>query len=549
MGEERAYPTVGGEDAGYLFEFKPDGVFLTVYETGSVDLMFELSDMRQILQDYGVLDYDIELLARAVRETSGKPVRLAEPVDVPEGFVRPGLSDEEKDENYAALVIDVSKDRMKATVRYDTKNGTRLPTVEMVMQALSLRNVSFGINDRAIEEGVKSLTPFVAAEGIPPVNGDNAYIDRKFDLGVKGRPVVNEYDRADYKNLNLFVLVKKNDTLAIRIPHTKSKSGTNIYGDTVPGKDGRPIPMPEGKNTMVVGEHQLVATINGQIVDTGSKISVDPRLEIKGTVGAGTGNIDFDGCVEIGGDVQAGFIVKATGDIEIKGAVYGAEITGRNVFIGGGITGMRRGKVFAEQDVRAVFIENATIEAGRDIYLADVALHSTMKAGNKIMVEEKKGQITGGLTAAGDEIRAKIIGNEAFVVTRVSVGVDPNLQRKYQETCKSYKEGKKRLQQITQTLNTLGKIDISRLPQERIDQINALTRSQFPLAGKLKKEEREIKQMEDRLAEMKHGKLRVSDVIYPGTRIAINSLLKNVQEEYKHCTFTTKDDEISLGPY
>ena len=130
MGEERAYPTVGGEDAGYLFEFKPDGVFLTVYETGSIDLMFELSDMRQILQDYGVLDYDIELLARAVREASGQPVRLAEPVDVPEGFVRPGLSDEEKDENYASLVIDVSKDRMKATVRYDTKNGTRLPTVD-----------------------------------------------------------------------------------------------------------------------------------------------------------------------------------------------------------------------------------------------------------------------------------------------------------------------------------------------------------------------------------------------------------------------------------
>ena len=76
MEEEKGIRTAGGKDSGYLFEFTPEGVFLTVYPSTEGDLKFELSDMRQILQDYNVLDYDITMLSRVVREASGRPVRL-----------------------------------------------------------------------------------------------------------------------------------------------------------------------------------------------------------------------------------------------------------------------------------------------------------------------------------------------------------------------------------------------------------------------------------------------------------------------------------------
>ena len=98
-------------------------------------------------------------------------------------------------------------------------------------------------------------------------------------------------------------------------------------------------------------------------------------------------------------------------------------------------------------------------------------------------------------------------------------------------------------------LNTLGKIDISKLPPQRIDQINALTRSQFPLAGKLKRLEKAIKKIEAELEKMRAGKIRVSDVIYPGTNVMINSVAKNVQSEIKHCTLSVKDDNVDIGPY
>ena len=40
-------------------------------------MLFELSDMRQILKEYGVMDYDMTELARVVRAAEGKPVLLA----------------------------------------------------------------------------------------------------------------------------------------------------------------------------------------------------------------------------------------------------------------------------------------------------------------------------------------------------------------------------------------------------------------------------------------------------------------------------------------
>lgn len=550
MGESN-YPIVGGPEAGYMFEFRPDGIYLSIYPNAAETLMIDLSDMHQILRGCGILNYDVGLLARLMKEATGEAHKISEPVELTEEDLDRIMNDVDvpKEEAYAKVLVDISRDRLKATIRYDTKAGSRLPTKDMVLEALTAKKVKFGIDEDAIEEGIKSLTPFVAAEGIPAIPGENAYIDRKFDLGVKGRPVVDEYDRVDYKNLNLFVLVKKNETLAIRIPQKQGKPGTNIFGEKIPALNGRPIPMPAGKNTQVVGEHQLIATINGQIVDSGSRISVDPRLEIKGSVGVGTGDIEFDGSVEITGSVKQGFSVKATGDVEIKGSVSGGEVSGRNVFISGGITGANKGKVQAEQDVRCAFTENAVVEAGRDIYIADAALHSTLRAGKTIVVEDKRGQITGGLAVAGEEIRAKVIGNQAYVVTRVSVGVDPKLQQEYNEVCKEYKDLKKRLMQITQMLETLGKIDISRLPQERIDQINTLTRSQFPIAGKIKRDEQRILELEEQLAEMKNGRVRASDCIYSGARVSINSVVKNVQKDYKYCTMYLEEGEVVIGPF
>ena len=558
MDDQTLRPAVGGPDAGYLLEFLQDGVFVTVYPSDGTEMLFELSDVRQTLQDNGVIDYDVIELSKIIREAAGERRKLADEfVEVmPEEEVEfssqenaPETEADTENEELAGIIIDISRDQMIATVRYDTSKGTKLPQVEDIKAALEEKGVVYGINEETIKNGVTSLTPFVAAEGKQVQHGENARIERKFDLSQKNRPKIDEFNRADYKDMGLFVLVKKGDLLAVRIPQTEGTPGKNIFGLDVPARTGRPIPMPQGKNTEVRNENELYAMIDGQIVDSTRKIDIDPHLDIRSSVGTGTGNIDFTGSVSIKGNVEAGFVVKATGDIEIGGMVNGAEVYGRNVMIKGGINGQNRGIVKAVEDVQAQFAENANIEAGRDVSIVDAILHSNVRAGNRVYVEERRGIITGGSVAAGEEIRCKMVGNAAAVVTRMAVGVDPTVQQRYIEICRECKEDRGRLKQITQMLNTLSKIDVSRLPQQRIDQINVLTRSQFPLAGKIKRAEKEIQSLEEAMGRMKDGKIRVADTVYPGVRITINSVIMNVQSSIRRCLLTVKDERIDIGTY
>ena len=558
MDDQTLRPAVGGPDAGYLLEFLQDGVFVTVYPSDGTEMLFELSDVRQTLQDNGVIDYDVIELSKIIREAAGERRKLADefvevmPEEEEEFSSQENAPETEADtenEELAGIIIDISRDQMIATVRYDTSKGTKLPQVEDIKAALEEKGVVYGINEDTIKNGVTSLTPFVAAEGKQVQHGENARIERKFDLSQKNRPKIDEFNRADYKDMGLFVLVKKGDLLAVRIPQTEGTPGKNIFGLDVPARTGRPIPMPQGKNTEVRNENELYAMIDGQIVDSTRKIDIDPHLDIRSSVGTGTGNIDFTGSVSIKGNVEAGFVVKATGDIEIGGMINGAEVYGRNVMIKGGINGQNRGIVKAVEDVQAQFAENANIEAGRDVSIVDAILHSNVRAGNRVYVEERRGIITGGSVAAGEEIRCKMVGNAAAVVTRMAVGVDPTVQQRYIEICRECKEDRGRLKQITQMLNTLSKIDVSRLPQQRIDQINVLTRSQFPRAGKIKRAEKELQSLEEAMGRMKDGKIRVADTVYPGVRITINSVIMNVQSSIRRCLLTVKDERIDIGTY
>ena len=517
MDDHKIIAKVGGSEEGYLFEFCSDGVFLTVYPKSEKGLMFEMSDMRRVLKDFSVDDYHLKLLTDTLKENSGEPVLLGMNFILPKEF-EGAVLDEEAAETvrehvvYGAAIVEVAPDKLSATLRFDIGSRESVPTLEMIMDAIRLRNVKFGIMPDAIKEAMETRRPTVIAKGEPPQNGKDAVIDKKFNIGEKGVPVVDEHDRADDQNLNMFLRAVKGQVLAERIPHTKGIPGTNVYGDKINAKNGKPKPVPNGKNTIVKDENFVVADMDGQIVDKGSKIDVDPRLEI-------------------------------------KGMVSGADVEGRNIFVKGGVQGMNRGRIKALEDFRASFAENADIEACGDIYIQDVAMHSTIRAGHHLVMDEGKGQITGGNLAAGEEIRAKCIGNEANVITRVSVGVNPMLQKEYQAVLKEYNEAKKRQESLNKTLSTLEKIDVTQLPPAKVEQLNALVRSQFPLAGQVERCERRLREIDAVLQKMRSSRVRVLDTMYPGVRLSINSIMKNVQVKETHCTQYVKDDFIVVGAY
>ena len=526
---------VGGRKEGFQLALREDGAYLTVYpEEPDADVV-DLSALREKIEAAGVTDYDVLQLAHLVRAAEGVEEKLN------------AAAENGEDNLTIPFTIEIPNDAMSAAVRFDDKKGNLPPSVADVLDALKEKKVVYGIDREAIGRGVARLTPFFAARGTAPEAGVDARIEKKFDMGEKGRPAARAYDRVDYKDMNIFIRAQIGDVLAVRIPETAGVPGKNVFGEDIAPKPGKAIALPQGKNTKIVNNHELVALIDGQIVDDGKKISVGPHLVIDSSVDVGTGNVDFAGSIEIKGDVESGFIVQATGDIEIKGMVGGAEVKGRSVIVHGGIRGMNIGKIHAVEDVSISFVENANVVAGRDIFVNDVVLHSEMRAGHNVRVEGRRGIITGGKISAGESIRAKIFGNNFYVQTNLNVGVDPNLKHRYDTLSKECETAVKRLTELRLSLATLKKQPLMSLSPRRREQLAEMTHEQFPLAGKIKKMQEELEQMQEELEQMKNGSIAASDTIYPGVNATINGVKKTIEEELRNARLQMLNGEIAVG--
>ncbi len=534
----------GSEEKGYSIKFKEDGVFFTVFPQDEMSNDFELTDITKILNEHGSVDYDIELITKAIRNKDGVEVKICNP-----------LIDEELVENIDPEInIYVSKDKMEATASIAMDRNSNIPTFNMVMDKLNEKGIVFGVDEEAIKKLVKGVNgtgsfEAVIVRGTKPKNGIDAKLIKYIDTDAKGRPAELEHGRVDFKNLNLFTIVNKGQVLAERIPHTQGEPGMNIFGDTVAAKPGKPVMIPTGKNTKIIEEHKIISLIDGQFTITGNKMTVVPTIEIKGDVDLSTGNINFNGSVVIRGSVQLGFSVKAEGDVEIYGNISGGTVEGKNITVKAGIQGMQRGIVAAKEDVKASFAENANITAGRDIIISEAVLHSNISAGKKIVVQGKRGMIAGGSAIAGEEILVKVAGNQMDTSTKLEVGINPMLLNQYDEAKKALKKAEGELDQAKKALNVLKAINPNELPLAKKELLLRLTKSQFPLAGQVKALKDKIKQIENEFENLKTGKIKVSDITYSGVKIIVRSIVKQIKSKTQHCTFFEEDGEVKIGEY
>jgi len=184
------------------------------------------------------------------------------------------------------------------------------------------------------------------------------------------------------------------------------------------------------------------ATIRGHPVLIPQGIKVDPTLRLK-EVNLNTGNVDFDGSVEVAGDVTSGFVVKATGDILVRGTVEKADIrAGKNLTIQGVVVGedlgldsqgrpIVRTRLRAGANLSAAFVSLAEVSAGRDLSLREYSMHAALRAGRDLLLGQPsgKGCLIGGRAQAGRSVVANSIGSEASVATEVSAGRAPQKRR------------------------------------------------------------------------------------------------------------------------
>ena len=422
---------------------------------------------------------------------------------------------------------------------------------EDILSALNKSGVIYGIDNDAIETTLKHPgSRHLVARGKAVIDGTDARIDFKeeIDLENKGRPKELEGGRVDYKNLDLFSAVLENQIIAEKIPLTTGEDGQTVKGKVLKAIAGRDKRIKTGRN-ILVEENLFLAKISGNLSITSDKIDVLPVLEIKSDVDLSTGNINFPGDVNVRGNVQAGFFVKAQGAVTINGSVYGAIIEGESVDVKHGIQGSYDSYVKAVKSVTAKFVENATIYSEGNIVIADSILHSKVSAGGKVVMTGSKGLIAGGHVSAGVEIDAKNIGTQMAPPTVIEVGVNPvlkdefiTLKDKYKDTVAKQEGVKKSLQLIKPTETTI-------VPQGRQELFIKLTKSNFAMLGEIDEMKKRLIFIEEEFSKIGNGKIKCYGNIFPGVKLIISNVVYPVRDVIQHSLFHLDNGEIRFAVY
>ncbi|MBQ6807182.1 MAG: DUF342 domain-containing protein [Lachnospiraceae bacterium] len=446
----------------------------------------------------------------------------------------------------------VTPDNMQAFVRfYAPSVGGEEMTAEELLKDLEIKGITHGIKKDVIDAYFSKreyCTNILIAEGTAPVQGQDAYIEYYFNTDKKAKPTLKEDGSVDFFQLNVVQHCNKGDVLAKLFPEETGQAGTDLSGEPIRPREVKKAVLKYGKNIEISEDNMMLTSlVDGHVELVEDRVFVSDVLIVE-NVDTATGNIDYEGSVQVNGNVCTNFQVKAKGNIEVKGVVEGAYLeAGENIIIARGMNGMSRGEVKAGGNIIAKFLENAKAEAAGYV-ASESILHSIVIAGTEVNVDGKRGFITGGKVSAVHSVNVKTLGSSMGADTTVEVGADPNLKIRLQELQKEIGEDSKALKSIQQVLvATKQKIaQGAKLNPEQLKYIQSLAAANQQKTEAINRNTAELDKLQDQVTGDEHAHIIVRGTVYPGTKICIGDVSMVVQKEAQYSRFVKSRGDVKL---
>ncbi len=318
--------------------------------------------------------------------------------------------------------VSLSADEMEAFI---TLNDKVKVTRADVMKALKHSHVTHGIIEEEIDNLIKGKgynKSVLIARGQPSVEGPAGRYEYfvRTDLNTQCRELPD--GSLDFDSVEDFEFIKAGQVFAVYHEAEFGPHGYTVTGRLLPVRKGREKSVLTGKGFLLAKDKRTyMATISGRIEIQGQNVEITQTLVLE-NVSRSSGNIDFDGCVMVTGDVESETVINATGDVLINGNVEAANIhSDGNVFLRRGANGRGTGSITAGKDIEGRFLESCHIEAGGDIRAAS-CVNCEIFAGRWVKVPGENGMLAGGITYAKAGLEVQNLGNHAGLVTKIRLG-------------------------------------------------------------------------------------------------------------------------------
>lgn len=521
-----------------------DGTFKLFYKSGYAMLQVTLPNQggRPVFADdvsgrmkiLGIPRVRRTQIQDIINSGNSKPLKL---IYWPEGAALSG-----------AVNVLVSEDKIGASVILSPhrKGGAELQLKD-VLEHLTGFGITYGIrNDSicgALEKKLYNIS-IPAAEGRLPANGRGRAVKYHF-LTDRGKPfLLMDFDRINLKELNFIQNKEEGDILVEFLPAVPALDGVDVFGAIIPAETAAEEVLPKAGNNTIVDGDKIIAVAQGNAVLVKNKITIEPVIVVE-NVNYETGNIDFDGTVEVRKSISDGFSVKASGDVQIGLCAGRVEISaGRNVLLTGGINGGSTGRCSAGGDVIAHYIESSSVKAEGSIMVQEAVMHSDLVSGGDIIIKGKRAEVIGGTAVAAGSLWCRKIGAVNETVTSIILGVYPRAMKEY----RLFSEKLVELQDLYDTRST----NIKQLKKRIL-----LQSDQYDLILKSKKAVQQLvldnSRDEEQIRKCKTEKKRLikyfsknpeviavaEEIIYPGVNFRIGLHEMKISNQPMYSTFLT----------
>ena len=445
--------------------------------------------------------------------------------------------------------LSIEPEKMSAKLRLHLDESGQTFTVSDLKIWLRQCNVKAGIMDSAIEDMIEhniyDVYTEVAVGKAPEKGKDGHFIYHVSNPDNASGPTILEDGSVEYVHTTQYTIVEEGDLLAEYVPATGGNGYTveNEMRTPMKGKEQPPL---RGRGFRIEG-NKYYSVLHGKVELTDRGIYVVNTLEVKGDVDMNSGHINFDGDVNIGGNVRSGMLIKASGSIEIKGHVGNCFINaGKDITIQQGMQGKFSGKLKAGGNIYCKFFENTSAEAKGDIRVRSV-LHSKLEAEGKVIVEGRDSVILGGSVHAIQGIEVTDAGNEMEVSTVLAAGVLGDTLHRNLELDGLIKEVEEQLQLLTKAVKSMESIPLGTLSKEGEDKRMKIIQAKV-IKSMEHKQLRDEKAMNDALIRSgKNAQIVVQKSIQPGCRVEIAGMSFHLKEALKHVKFAVKDGKIEAS--
>jgi uncharacterized protein (DUF342 family) len=462
----------------------------------------------------------------------------------------------------AAVSVAVASDKRQAYVTLTTADGGQPLTLDMITQAIAKAGLSDSLVDQEMVNQCfqrQSVKDMCIAQATLPIRGKDAVYTPLVESETIAPPDVDDQGVADMMSTHQFFIVDVGTPLMKRVPATVGEAGLDVTGKEmkpVPGNDPGFTKNLTGVEISPEDPNVLVAAVKGHPVVVKNGVNIDSTLHVE-NVDANTGNITFDGSLEVKGEVAAGMTIDVTGDVFIKEGVERAAIkAGNSIKIGGGIIGGEDAerpdeeiieyKINAGVDIEAKFVHLATLTAKNNIVVKEYISHSYVKSGNQLLLgqEAGKGMVFGGQCEALHRVVINQLGNEAYIPTHVTAGKLGELTKAYHNLEKDLATRSQEVAQLESILEKIQKSDPVVLGKMPLDKSEKIRHTIVAINEKMERTQELLHALEPEIELQKKAAIEVTKKVYPNAVMTINGTTKPFSEQTSGATWVQWGDQI-----